>query len=107
MEKAMIHCYKLGGMNIVLDVFSGSVHVVDDVAFDLINLYENTPRDEMIAQVAEKYADRNDVTAVDISECLEQIEKLKACGKLFTDDVFYDKADVLKKIGRASCRERV
>ena len=32
----MIHCYKLGGLNIVLDVFSGSVHAVDEIAFDMI-----------------------------------------------------------------------
>ena len=30
----MIHQYKLNGYNIVLDVYSGSVHLVDDVAFD-------------------------------------------------------------------------
>ena len=36
----MIHQYKLNGYNIVLDVFSGSVHVVDDVAYDIIAMYE-------------------------------------------------------------------
>ncbi len=39
----MIHQYKLNGYNIVLDVYSGSVHVVDEVAYDMIALYETTP----------------------------------------------------------------
>ena len=37
----MIHQYKLNGYNIVLDVYSGSVHVVDEVAYDIIGMYEN------------------------------------------------------------------
>ena len=39
----MIHQYKLNGYNIVLDVYSGSVHLVDEVAYDIIALYETTP----------------------------------------------------------------
>ena len=45
----MIHQYKLNGYNIVLDVFSGSVHVVDDVAYDAIALYETRAEDEVVA----------------------------------------------------------
>ena len=40
----MIHCYKLGGLNIVLDIFSGSVHSVDDIAFDMIEAFESTEK---------------------------------------------------------------
>ena len=36
----MIHQYKLNGYNIVLDVYSGSVHAVDDVAYDAIALLD-------------------------------------------------------------------
>ena len=36
----MIHQYKLSGYNIVLDVYSGSVHAVDDVAYDAIALID-------------------------------------------------------------------
>ena len=43
----MIHQYKLNGYNIVLDVYSGSVHLVDEVAYDIIALYETTPRADM------------------------------------------------------------
>ena len=44
----MIHRYKLNGYNIVLDVYSGSVHVVDDVAYDIIGMYESQSADEII-----------------------------------------------------------
>ena len=50
----MIHSYKLGGHNIVLDVCSGSVHIVDDVAYDIINAYENTPHDKIISDILSK-----------------------------------------------------
>ena len=40
----MIHQYKLNGYNIVLDVFSGSVHCVDDLAYDVIEMYENSDK---------------------------------------------------------------
>ena len=45
----MIHQYKLGGYNIVLDVCSGGVHVVDDVAYDIISLFETTSREDILA----------------------------------------------------------
>ena len=50
----MIHQYKLGGYNIVLDVCSGAVHVVDDIAYDLIAGYESKTRGELISEIAEK-----------------------------------------------------
>ena len=40
----MIHQYKLGGFNIVLDICSGSVHAVDEVAYDIIALFEEKIR---------------------------------------------------------------
>ena len=49
----MIHCYKLGGMNIVLDVCSGSVHVVDEVAYDIIAMYETSTREAIVAAMLE------------------------------------------------------
>ena len=47
----MIHQYKLNGYNIVLDVCSGSIHVVDEVAYDIIAGYENTEREALIDAV--------------------------------------------------------
>ena len=93
----MIHTYKLGGLNIVLDVFSGSVHVVDEVAYDIIEAYETTDKEEIKARILEKYAGREDVTAQDIEDCFSDIEELKASGKLFTPDTFAPMADTLKQ----------
>ena len=44
----MIHQYKLNGKNIVLDVYSGSVHVVDDLVYDIIGLYEQKSKEEIV-----------------------------------------------------------
>ena len=92
----MIHRYKLGGMNIVLDICSGSVHLVDEVAYDMIGLFETESREAITAAMLEKYGDREDVTEADINECYEQIEELRDAGKLFTPDTFESMAGALK-----------
>ena len=92
----MIHQYKLGGYNIVLDVCSGSVHAVDEVAYDIIAVFEEKSRDEVLAQIGEKYAGREDITAEDIAECYAQVESLKNSGKLFAPDNFAPMAGHLK-----------
>jgi len=85
----MIHQYKLGGYNIVLDVFSGSVHCVDDLAYDAIEMYETNSSDEILDILGNKYSD---VSKEDILDTLSDIEELKAEGKLFTKDEYADKA---------------
>ena len=92
----MIHQYKLGGYNIVLDVFSGSVHVVDEVAYDIIAMYENTDKDTIVREIMAKYGDREDVTEPEIREVFEDLETLRAQKKLFTKDVYEGKAFDLK-----------
>ena len=44
----MVHQYQLNGYNIVLDTCSGSVHVVDDVAYDVIAMYQDHTADEIV-----------------------------------------------------------
>ena len=83
--KNMIHQYKCGGFNIVLDVCSGSVHVVDALAYDMIAEYENNSRDEVIRIISDKYKDAD---IEDISSCYEDITELKNTGKLFAPDTF-------------------
>ena len=61
----MIHQYKLNGYNIVLDVFSGSVHCVDDLAYDVIEMYENSDKENIIKAMLEKYKDNPEITAED------------------------------------------
>ncbi len=92
----MIHQYKLNGYNIVLDVNSGSVHVVDEVAYDMIAAYADTPRDELIAAMMEKYGHLEDVNEAELAECYEDITALRDAGKLFSDDSFRDAAVNLK-----------
>ncbi len=89
----MIHCYKLAGLNIVLDIYSGSVHVVDDVAYDIIENYEKTDREQLCADILSKYP----VKKEEIEECFAQIEELKQAGKLFTPDTFSSMAGTLKQ----------
>ena len=86
----MIHQYKLNGYNIVLDVYSGSVHLVDEVAYDIIALYETTPRAAIVAQILAKYGHRADVDQGEVLACLEDIDALKAAGKLFSQDLWKD-----------------
>ena len=92
----MVHQYKLGGYNIVLDICSGSVHAVDEVAYDIIGMFEDKEKSEVISAVAQKYAGREDITRQDIEECYGQVEELKAEGKLFASDTFEGMAGHLK-----------
>ena len=93
----MIHQYKLGGYNIVLDVCSGSVHVVDEVAYDMISLFEGSDREAVISAMAEKYAGREGITRRDLEECYDQVAALRDAGQLFTPDTFEPMAGSLKE----------
>ena len=93
----MIHQYKLYGYNIVLDVFTGSLHVVDDVAYDIIKLYEKKEREEIISLMTEKYKDTEGVSLSDIEECYEQVEGLVRDGKLYSKSSFESMAGKLKE----------
>jgi uncharacterized protein len=67
----------------VLDVYSGSVHVVDELAYDAIELLDGgKTRQETAQALAERYAGE------EISECLDGIDELIAAGRLFTDDEY-------------------
>ena len=84
----MVHQYKLGEYNIVIDVCSGSIHAVDDIAYDIIELFEEEDRNTVIEKITQKYSVGSDVTAEDISECYDQVAELAAKGRLFTQDIF-------------------
>ena len=86
----MIHQYQLNGYHIVLDVYSGAVHVVDEVAYDMIALYESTPHDEIVARMLTKYGDRPDIDESELRACLDDIAALVADGKLFSRDLWAD-----------------
>lgn len=83
----MVHCYKNNGYNIVLDSNSGSVHAVDEVAFEVIDKYESRSKEEIILELCAKYPE---ITADDIEEIFQDIEELEKEGKLFSEDKFKD-----------------
>lgn len=90
----MIHQYKQGGFNIVLDVCSGAVHVVDQVAFDIIGMFENNTEDNIIKAISEKY---KSLSLDEIKDCYAQVNELKESGKLFAPDIFKSMAGKLKE----------
>lgn len=90
----MIHQYKNNGYNIVLDVNSGSVHVVDDVVYDLIPLAEplfvNTKEVQKEALLSTATALKDVYSADAIEEACDEIMELAAEDMLFTPDVYRD-----------------
>jgi uncharacterized protein len=78
----VIHQYKNNGYNIVLDVNSGSVHVVDDVVYDVIALYENHTKEEIVDALKSRYEE------TDIEEAMEEVSQLKEAGQLYTEDIY-------------------
>ena len=90
----MVHQYKLGGYNIVIDVCSGGLHVVDDVAYDIISMFENNDEEYIVGEIKKKYGES--ISDADIAECMEQVKYLKDSGKLFAPDTFESMAGHLK-----------
>ena len=78
----MIHQYKSNGYNIVLDVNSGAVHVVDDVTYDVIELFEKLDAEAIISELSSKYKEE------EIREVVGEVEQLKKDGQLFTEDIY-------------------
>ena len=102
----MVHQYKLNGYNIVLDTCSGSVHTVDEVAYDIIAMYKTASKEEIVAEITKKYAHLPDVTEEEVLLCIEDIAALEEAGKLFTEDQFENLAFDYKnnsKVIKALC----
>ncbi len=106
----MVHQYKNNGYNIVLDVNSGMVHVVDDLAYDIIAIYNtidqnkskkfsDIKKEEVINEIIRKYhsseysrlfgseSDEEEVKTA-VLEALNDIEELIKDGALFTEDIY-------------------
>ena len=80
----MVHQYKMGGYNIVIDVNSGAIHVVDDMTYDMIEMYESSDKDSIFAEMAKRYPDHKD----EIAEVWDEIAELIAAEELFTKDSY-------------------
>ncbi len=89
----MVHQYKNNGCHIVLDVNSGAVHVVDELAGEAIELYETHSSEELVKQLKGRYPEQ------EIREVLADIEELKNQGTLFTEDTYKDRVIDFKKRG--------
>ena len=93
----MVHQYQLNGYHIVLDTCSGGIHVVDEVAYDIIAMFPDHTADEIVKAMLGKYKDRADVTEEDVRACIEDVQSLKDSGQLFTPDTFADMAGTFKE----------
>ena len=90
----MIHQYQLGGYNIVLDICSGGVHVVDEIAYDIIALFESYTKEYILDEMGKKYPH---VSREELENCYGQVLQLKESGKLFAPDTFEPMAGKLKQ----------
>ena len=102
----MVHQYKLNGYNIVLDTASGSVHTVDDVAYDVIEMYKTHTSEEIISAILKKYAEDPSITREEILECLDDVAALEESGKLYSKDAYEELACNYKnnsKVIKALC----
>jgi len=96
---AMIHKFSMMGTNIVVDVNSGAVHVVDDISFDILDYYKNFTAGEIKNKLAHKY------NADEIDEALREIESLEAEGLLFSEDPYKEYVSSMdrKSVVKALC----
>ncbi len=78
----MVHRYKNNGYNIVLDVNSGSIHVVDDVSYEIIGMYEDHSREEILRALSSFASEE------DLAEAYDEIRELAEDGQLFTEDTY-------------------
>lgn len=80
---SLIHRYKSNGFNIVLDINSGCIHLVDEVTYEVLPYLEEGLGAEAIAEKLENKYNREDIET-SVREC----NKLKEDGMLFTKDVY-------------------
>ena len=92
----MVHQYKLNGYNIVLDTCSGSVHVMDDIAYDITAMYKEHSAEKIKKYILDKYSAEN-ICEKDVDDCLDDIKALESAGKLFTPDTYEYMAFDFKK----------
>ena len=87
----MVHQYKNNGYNIVLDVNSGAIHVVDDVTYDVIELFEDSSAKEIIEKLVDRYPQ------TEIEEAIQEVNELKDNEELFTEDTYKERIIDFKK----------
>ena len=85
---SLIHRYRSNGYNIVLDINSGSIHLVDDAAYDVLPyLEEHVDDDEIVSRLSGTYPE------ADIRSSISECRELEAQGMLFTKDIYREAID--------------
>ena len=84
----MIHQYKNNGYNIVMDVCSGAVHVVDDITYDVIELYKKNRENGVETDLSLLEKELPQYSSGELQETLEEVEALKESGELFAEDEY-------------------
>ena len=97
----MIHQYKNNGYNIVLDVNSGSVHVVDDCVYDAVPLVEPIIKSGLkgkeICDAAYKACEGLPYDKEELKEVCEELLELHEAGQLYTEDIYENYIGDFKK----------
>jgi len=79
----LIHQFKNNGYNIVIDVNSGAIHVVDEVSYEFIDLWEEMGKDAALSTMKERHPE---ISEAELMECQDEISELANSGELFTED---------------------
>ena len=87
----MVHQFKNNGYDIVLDVNSGAIHVVDDVTYDVISLFEDHSKEEIISELGDRYP------RAELEEAIGEVQELIGQKELFTEDTYEQKITDFKK----------
>lgn len=87
----MIHKYSMNGFFIALDVNSGAVHILDEIAYDVLDYYGAVSSDEICNKLASKYGKD------DIIEAIKEIDELVKNKMLFTEDVYEEVIPLIDK----------
>ena len=96
--KPMIHRFRQNGMNIVMDVNSGIVHVVDDVTYDVLAYYNGKNRDMVLANLGKDYEEK------ELNEVMDDLDELIKNETLFAPmDPNYELAIEDRPIVKALC----
>jgi len=87
----VVHQFKNNGYNILLDVSSGAIHVVDDVVYDVVMLWESLNQEEIFDKLKGRY------DGEELSEAIEEVAALVKEGELFTKDQYEGYVSDFKK----------
>ena len=82
----------MNGINVLMDINSGAVHAVDDVAYDIADLYTEMSFDEICDKFSDKYSREQ------LKEAADELEELKEAGMLYTEDEYEKVLEQVKTV---------